>query len=111
MELSDEQAEYGAQLTAALEQQERAFRRTATWKKIERYLTDRIHDLELEVGRTGLSCCDRAMLQGKIAAFLEARLYMVPAIVQETHAASPSPGEDVPASPRRGPLRLEPDLM
>ena len=96
-------------LLAQIEQKVRAFCRTPTWKKVERYLTDRQHDLQTQCGRTGISDSDRAMLQGKIAMILEVRLQLPTAMVQEALQQDTSTGEDAPDDPRRIPVGT-PDL-
>lgn len=94
-------------LTAAERQQEvealrllANFQRSPTWKKVETILRDRRDVLELEVGQTGLTDTDRALLHGKLALVLEL-LFHVPRLIVERDLAdrSPSPeADDLPAS-------------
>ena len=73
------------------------FQRTPTWKKIEAVLRERRDVLELEVGRTGLTADDRAMLHGKLALSLEL-LFHLPRMIVERELAdrNPSPETDAP---------------
>jgi hypothetical protein len=76
------------------------FQRNPTWKKIETILRDRRDVLEMEVGQTGLTDTDRAMLHGKLALALEL-LWHVPRQIVERELADRSPSleaDDLTAS-------------
>lgn len=75
------------------------FQRSPTWKKVESILRDRRDLLELDLGQTGHTESDRAMLHGKLALLVEL-LFHLPRLVVERELAdrSPSPEADAPAS-------------
>jgi hypothetical protein len=80
--------------------------RSPTWKKVETLLRDRRDALEDQLGRTGLTADDRAMLHGKLALCVELLLHLATAIVdRELADRSPSPEEDVPDSSLPDPVR------
>lgn len=72
------------------------FQRSPTWKKVEAILRDRRDVLEMEVGQTGLTDTDRAMLHGKLALVLEL-LFHLPRLVIERELADRNPSPEVDA--------------
>jgi hypothetical protein len=85
--------------------------RSPTWKKVETLLRERRDVLEDQLGRTGLTGDDRAMLHGKLALCVELLLFLPRSIVdRELADRSPSPEEDVLESSLPDPVR-RPDLF
>lgn len=87
-----------AALLEALAADERRFRRSKTWRQVERYLTDRLRDLQMQAGQSGIGDADRAVLCGKVAMILEVQLALPAAMVQEARAdEDTSTDTDAPA--------------
>lgn len=78
----------------------RTFLRHPVWKQIKSYLDGRFATLLDQLGQTGLSADDRAMLHGKLAFCQELTLHLPASIVEQAINAAqlPSPEEDDPES-------------
>lgn len=100
-----------AQLADAerLVQAERNFRRTPTWRKVDRFLLERQTMLIGELSARGMSDGDRAMLQGMLSLVHEMRLQLPGALVQETHPSSDGMADG--PEPIPGPRASAPDLL
>lgn len=82
----------------------KALRRHPLWKRIDAYLEERNALLIDQLGTTGLSTDDRAMLHGKLALLQELRLHLPPQLVDQALMAdpqtSPEEGDSISSLPR-----------